>query len=309
LHNIPFSNSMAINFDPKYRSTWMFPRNIRDIYPWKLAKICQILNQLSLNENDWTQEEQSAILSLIETYRKKTTSSNSQHGLITKYSSQLESLGLLYKNDGSIYLTQAGESLLNFEQPLQVVQTQILNFQYPCSYSLKRKVNLNPEIKIKPFVFLLRFLKDPEIKYLDKSELVLLVISGQSADCYEFIKRKILSFRRNDTDEGSLINFIDDSITNLVNTHQTKNTPDKNKILKEIYLVANTVKDWLISSSLAFEDKATKRLFHSVEFDDIINMGIKASERIISTNISEVYFAKTYGAWKMLMPCELQEKT
>jgi hypothetical protein len=290
---------MALLFDPGYRSTWMFPRNIRQIHPWKMAMICQILNQMSLNETEWTQESQNEFSALLTQGNLKSQNSirDSHSGGARTYASQLESLGLIYKQGKKVQFTLAGKSLVDFEEPLKVIQTQLLNYQYPSSYSLNQNVKINPGIKIKPFVFALKFLKDQEVKFLTQSEFVFLLSYGHNSQCYGFVKEKILLFRDKGGTKENLINFIDNPLKDLY-TPRSQNKTDPTKMLIEALEVANTMKNYLVSSCLAFEDKADKKTYLSFEFDEIISKSILNDENFIAISKgNNESFLRAYGAW------------
>lgn len=288
---------MDVKFNPNYRRSWMFPRNIRKIYPWKLAQICQILDQLSLN--DWSQDEQNEFSRLLTSGNLKGRNEirDPKSGGARTYISQLESLGLLYRVDKSIRFTLAGKSLINFETPLKVLQTQLLNYQYPSVYGGNRNVRMHPDIRIKPFVLVLKLLKDSYIRYLTTEELVFCVIYGHTADCEQYILNKITSYRIAFGSRANLLEFIDDLAKDLY----TPKATDKNnfsKLLEEVLNVANTFKNYLVSSSLAYEEPGTKHIVISEEFSDIIIHAITEINHFIPyTSGQDENFTRTYGAW------------
>src|SRR5690606_23746905 len=288
---------MIVKFDPNYRRSWMFPRNIRKIYPWKLAQICQILDQVSLN--NWSQEEQNEFSRLLTAGNLKSQNEirDPKSGGARTYISQLESLGLLYRTGKSINFTLAGKSLINFETPLKVLQMQLLNYQYPSSYSTGRNVRIHPELRIKPFVFVLKLLKDPNVGYLTIEELVFCAIYGHNSHCEQKILNKIANYRMALGSRANLLEFIDNPRQDLY----TPKASDKNnthKLLEEVLNVANTFKNYLISSSLAYEESGTKHIKFSEEFDDIVNHAITEIDHFItySPGLDE-NFTRTYGAW------------
>ena len=86
-----------IVFDKKFRTRWMFPRNIRKIHPWKIAEILNILSIASFKEewdgNQCVQDVFARALSNAELKQNKTYTTNS--GGARTYLSQLEMLGLV----------------------------------------------------------------------------------------------------------------------------------------------------------------------------------------------------------------------
>ncbi|NQD69987.1 AlwI family type II restriction endonuclease [Sphingobacterium shayense] len=288
---------MNIEFDPNNRRSWMFPRNIRKIYPWKLAQICQILDQLSLN--DWSQEAQNEFSRMLTSGNLKGQNEirDPKSGGARTYISQLESLGLLYRTDKSIRFTLAGKSLINFETPLKVLQVQLLNYQYPSVYSSGRNVRIHPGLKIKPFVFVLKMLKDSHINYLTVEELVFFVLYGHNLNCGRRILDKIDSYRTALGSRANLLKFIDDPEKDLY-TPKASDKSNFTKLLDEALNVANTFKNYLVCSSLVYEMPGSKHIVMSNEFSEIIKAGIADANNFIpySSGLAE-NFTRTYGAW------------
>ena len=54
-----------LDFDLKTRRVWMFPRNIRDIAPWKLYRILKILVQCD-DIDQYSGEDQKMMYRLLE---------------------------------------------------------------------------------------------------------------------------------------------------------------------------------------------------------------------------------------------------
>jgi len=276
----------------------MFPRNIRIIYPWKIAQICQILKQ-SLNDNEWTQESQNEFSALLTALSLK-----SQNYLVDEksgggrtYTAQLESLGLIYKKGKKIFFTRAGKSLIDFDRPLTVIQTQLLNYQYPSSYSLNRNVRINPKMRIKPFVFALKFMRDPDINYLVEAELIFLLVYGHDSGCYDFVKDKIISFRKQGSTNSVLSGLIDDPLNDLY-TPRSIAKGDIAVLLEAAKNVANTMKNYMVPSSLVFVDKVTKHICISTEFEDIISKSIATSDQFLPYSPgNDEAFLRAYGSW------------
>ena len=110
------------------------------------------------------------------------------------YYSQLESLGLFFtREDGSMWLTIAGQDLVEGNDlPSEIMRTQLLNYQYPSMYSRVANVKIHTSIKVKPFLFVLELLLDPEIGHLTDFELTIPVVYGHNSRCLELCKTKIL---------------------------------------------------------------------------------------------------------------------
>ncbi|MGF1924909.1 MAG: restriction endonuclease FokI C-terminal domain-containing protein [Bacteroidia bacterium] len=287
---------MLVEFNSNYRRLWMFPRAIRKIYPWKLAQICQILDQISLNK--WDQDIQNQFSELLTKGNLKSQNEirDKRSGGARTYSAQLLGLGLLYKSKNQINFTLAGKSLINFETPLLVLQNQILNHQYPSSYSSNRNVKVHPKIKIKPFVLVLKLLDDCEINYLTVDEFIFPVLYGHNNQCYDLIKACILNYRTS----NNILQHIIDPIHDL-HTPRSANKSNIDNLLKEVGNIANTCKNYLTSSSLAFEEPITKKIFKNPDFKEIIDDAIKSIEDFIPFEIGfDEQFLRNYGAWNKI---------
>ena len=155
--------SSLLSFDPDTRRIWMFPRNIRDIAPWKLYKILKVLLQCE-DVNQYSGEEQQMMYRLLDEsgIKKKGKTRDKNPGGMRTYYSQLETLGLVFRAEGSksYSYTIAGETIANEENPLAVLQYQLLRHQYPSAYGLGQNVKIDSRMRVKPFKFLLRVLHD-----------------------------------------------------------------------------------------------------------------------------------------------------
>ena len=68
--------------------------------------------------------------------------------------------------------------------------------QYPSVYGLGSQVRIDPGMKVKPFVFLVRLLQDERLGgYLGSEDLAVPVVYGRRMDDFELCVRKILELR------------------------------------------------------------------------------------------------------------------
>ena len=78
------------------------------------------------------------------------------------YQAWLFSLGLVFTHEatGRVYLTLAGEAIMEGRSPVEVLRRQVLRYQFPSPFSIatNKKNRLHERFKIRPFVFLLRLL-------------------------------------------------------------------------------------------------------------------------------------------------------
>jgi len=116
------------------------------------------------------------------------------------YEAWVASLGLIFTQEatGKIKLTLAGEAIMNGDSPIHVLTNQILKYQFPSSFSLRRGVQVAPRFRIRPFRFLLRLLSDPRVARLTEEEIAKIVVveaERETEACYEHIVRRIGEFR------------------------------------------------------------------------------------------------------------------
>jgi hypothetical protein len=115
----------------------------------------------------------------------------------------LYSLGLFFvhRADESsreeVHLTLAGEALVKQEPALPILRKQVMAFQFPSPYS--RNVRIDRRFQLRPFVLLLRLLRDSRLNgYLTDEEIAACVLtygerhSEQEADR---IAERVLAFR------------------------------------------------------------------------------------------------------------------
>lgn len=120
------------------------------------------------------------------------------------YFAWLESLGLVFTHEstGQTKLTLAGEAIVNGESPVSILKNQILKYQFPSHFSLSpatSKSRVNERFKLKPFIFLLRLLRDARLKYyLTQDEIAKIIATEAERNterCVNAVVARILQFR------------------------------------------------------------------------------------------------------------------
>jgi hypothetical protein len=191
------------------------------------------------------QEQQNKFSQLLEEYglKKGGNQKDENSGGPRTYESQMSLLGLIFKDrNGKLNLTQAGEDLVAFNDTAKTFEYQVLKAQFPSAYSMARGVALDQNIKIRPFIFLLKLAVDPELNGLADKDMVVPVVFGKSANSFEVCKKLILKLR---TDGVTSVIPDDESI-------RTSKTINKSydQRLSDIHDIANTFKNILESSGL-----------------------------------------------------------
>ena len=159
------------------------------------------------------------------------------------YRSWLMSLGLLFTQISTkkLFLTLAGEAIMNGASPVRILTNQVFKFQYPSVYSQSRGVNISPRFHVHPFWFLLKLLTDKRLDfYLTQEEIAKIIITEAESDsntCYEHIVARILAFR----EVGD--KCLDDDFFEKYAPSKGSINPDKPfDYLRDI---ANTMLNWL----------------------------------------------------------------
>ncbi|MFA6469824.1 MAG: hypothetical protein WCW35_13055 [Bacteroidota bacterium] len=288
------NSSPLVLHNANFRRTWMFPRNIRRIYPWKIAQITSLLIE-QLQNVSWVGNKtiQTSFTKALEASGLKTpgTQYDINSGGARTYLAQLKCLGIMFqRTDGTIWLTMAGEDLVNGRPPLPIMQKLILRHQYPSAYSAMRNIKIHPAIKIKPFQFVCKFLLDTDIGFLSLDELVIIIVYGHNDNCYNICKSKILKFRKGQP----LISLINNKNDDLY-TPRTQDRSFENA-LKDVFDIANTCKNYLQGVCIIEEiDKDNKKVYVlSQEIKQTVIQELLENESYIDVN-SEESFQRSYG--------------
>lgn len=286
-----------VSHDPRYRRTWMFQRNIRRISPWKI-KLILLSIQRAIGGCAWNQASQDRLCKSFEEEKIKRsgTQYDARSGGPRTYLAQLKNLGLVFQRKGSdkrIYFTRAGEDILEGVPPLQIIQAQLLNHQYPSFYSANRNVLIHPHIKIKPFVFVLMLLHDSRIEALNDNELIVPIVFGHGYKCFDLCVEKILSIRSGTAVEAILRNPAEDLYTPR---SRERNLEEG---LRDIKDIANTCRNWLVASQLVetFDDGRGERIRISQKHLLVVETAISQKENFVHEPEREEAFQRRYGCW------------
>lgn len=289
-----------VKFDERYRSSWMFTRPKRDIRPWKISQILSaFLTNTSSIKWSGNQDAQNTFTKILEDFELKKAGHqyDQNSGGARTYRALLKSLGLIFELDnGEIRATLAGDALLEQNSnPIEILRKQILEYQYPSVYSRTQNVWINPDIQIKPFLFVLALLFDDEIEYLTNDELVIPVVYGHNWDCFDLCKTKILLYRK--MNDWNIV--IDNPKVDLY-TRKSRNRSFSDSI-EDFKNIANTCKNYLAAVSLVIEESSpanskVKAIYANKSLTATINEHLyKRSSFIKWTNDQQ--FQRKYGLW------------
>lgn len=293
-----------LSFNEEYRRLWMFPRNIRRISPWKIAQILSLLQEQAGAKNwEGNINLQRSFCKALEVAGLKEAGEqrDPNSGGPRTYLAQLKALGLLFEGtDDKLYFTKAGDDILKGEPPLPILQKLVLRHQYPSIYAFGKNVKIDPRIKIKPFLFILKILNDQRIGYLTIDELKIPIIYGHNNECEELCIKKILNLR-----DGKPIVKVVEQASDLY----TRRRPNPN-IVKDlsnegdIYYIANTFKNCLQAVCLIGIEKEGNQeiILPAQNAEEIIKKEIENLNRFIDMPSSDVetreeIFQRRLGAW------------
>jgi hypothetical protein len=155
------------------------------------------------------------------------------------HAAMLYSLGLWFEHNDQVFLTLAGEAIMQGKSPVPVLKRQVLRFQYPSPYG--ESVRMSPRFKVHPFIFLLRLLSDERIGHLMQEEIAwIAAIEGENETnkCYEKVVDLILRYRSDGEAMFSeeYFGLHDASKSNLMD-------------------VANTMMNWLDYTQLVYREE------------------------------------------------------
>ena len=288
------NNSDTILFDEKYRMIWMFPRNIRRIYPWKIAQIATLLRDAVSGES-WTgrQDIQNSFCKALESAGLKRSGEqyDPHSGGPRTYLAQLKSLGILFQDSNQrILYTQAGDELATGNAPLPILQDLLLRHQYPSCYSNLAQIKMNPGIRVKPFLFVMQLLMHKDIGSMSVQELIIPVVYGHNHNCLNICIDKILKLRKT----GDIKSVIDNYSVDLY-TPRTKGKNIESR-LSDVKDVANTMKNWMQATCLVDCETidGTQRISIAQSARNKVENALANEDRFIEY-ASEESFQRKYG--------------
>lgn len=247
--SMPDKNSPKVSF----RTMWMVPRNIRKIEPWKMVQISRILYNCDGDAGgQGIQDDLYAQLAHLGVKVKRNEENMSDNGGgMRTYFAQLACLGLFYRDANDKWLpTIAGEALMNGADPSSVLRCQLMRMQYPSVYGNGHNVKASPQMKVKPFAFLVRLLKDERLGCrLGPKEMAIPVIYGRSASDYEKCVSKILAWRDSGENEADLVENVDDVRTPR-RCNWSDSAGDLKKGIEDALTIANTFKNYLQATGI-----------------------------------------------------------
>ncbi len=201
------------------------------------------------------------------------------------YAAWLRSLGLICEESTTkqVYLTLAGEAIIDGKSPVSVLRKQVLEYQFPSQFSLS--VGVDERFKIKPFRFLLQLLLDDRVSSLSTDEVGKIVITEAETDKdYENIVARLLQYR-NYGDEILSDDFFEKYIPDV-----NPEAADPYQKLKDI---ANTMFNWLEYTQLIGRD--TGIVFIPDENKEEVRSILAEKSALILNPGDAEFFQRKYG--------------
>jgi len=274
----------------------MFPRNKRFLEPYKLVNEIRLLRKI-VGSKKWlgNQDIQNEFTKGLEEYNIK--ESGQQRDIKTggarTYLAQLEMLGLVFYNKGIPYPTIAGEQLALCENPIDIIQLQLLSLQYPSPYSKNKNVDIDPSVKVRPFMFIVQLLNNSKIKYLTETETIIPIVYGYNHKKINFCIKKILKYRKisgNTKNKKEQIEKLKKVIVSrqdlLTNKTQNRTTDER---LKDLNDIANTLINYMNGALLIIKNKSGRSYNYTLNQTNKskINGNLKSIGKIIPFNSNQ----------------------
>ena len=212
------------------------------------------------------------------------------------YFNQLECLGLVFKNKKNYYLTISGEAIASGIEPKKILQYNLLRLQYPSPYSRSSNCNIHPEIKIKPFLFILELLLDEKIKTLNDYELILITVFGKNFKSKNLCIEKILKLRNYENPKDGLKEILKSHKRKMQTSRTKENSLEK--IIKNLKDNVNNL--WnslqgvdLVKVNSSIKPKTIEFNYEYLKVYDDANLN---KNKFINSNSNE-QFQRVYGRY------------
>ncbi len=206
------------------------------------------------------------------------------------YAAWLLSLGLIFTQETTnrVQLTLAGEAIINGDNPVTVLKNQILKYQFPSAFSIRRGVKVSDRFRIRPFLFLLRLLSDSRIRVLTEEEIAKIIITeaeNEDDECFEHVVNRVLEFREFG-DNCLAADFFEKYKPSRANVNQEYP-------FERLFDVANTLVNWLEYTQLIERESKTIRIIED-RFDEVTKI-LTSPSPLIDRPESHEYFQRKFG--------------
>jgi hypothetical protein len=274
----------------------MFPRNFRKAYAWKIAKILALFSS-SVAEGGQDKDVQRKFISALKQANLQVGRENETRdpnpGDYRTYRAQMSGFGFVFqREDSPVCFTKAGRDILDGVPALKVLQTQVIRHQYPSVYSRSRNVEIDAAIRLRPFVFLLRLMKEEKLgRYITSKEGAVAVACAKTERDHDLVVDLILRSRAGE-DLGALVKL---------GELRTAKTSEGEVTLAALNDISNTMVSGVLGGCmLVVEDgkvDGKARYVHNAEFQDVIDAACTSAFSEIPNADNDESFQRAYGAW------------
>lgn len=138
---------------------------------------------------------------------------------------QMKDLGFVFAEDDNkkVHLTLIGEELVKADVTfVDAMRLQLMKFQYPSATRWDGKGAVSHYIKVHPFIFMFRLLRDEQLNgYISMDEMKLIVIHEAVSDddrCYSRVVSDILEYRATGINRNGISDTRTQTYNNIANT-------------------------------------------------------------------------------------------
>lgn len=278
------------------RNTWWVPRPKRQL---TTVPLCLTALANSAEGKVWKSSDKSIELEYehsLEVAQLKARGDRRDQGGggARTYRAWMKSLGLVFMDaDGRLQLTCAGEALAEGQAPLPILKNQVLNYQFPASFTSKGSSAVENRFTVRPFVFILQLLRDPRLdgfldQFDDVGKIAVCYGESNSDDCVDDVVQKILEHRSYGDDSlepGYLDRF----------ASSRSNEASRDRLFANLNDISNTIANWLGYTQLITRIKGRWHITEGAEseVDEIIRAS--RAKPLITDPEDEVKFQRRYG--------------
>lgn len=210
------------------------------------------------------------------------------------YRAWMKSLGLLFMNDnGELWLTSAGEALVNAEPPLEIIKKQVLTYQYPSTFTAKGAARVDGRFKVRPFIFLLQLLLDERLEgYLkERDEIGKIVIAYGETNKQASVDAVIELILRHRQSGDAILP--EDYLETFKSSRSAQ--AELEKIFKEHGDIANTLGNWLGYTQLIQREAGQWSIPEDAKAEAQAIVNEHANQPLIKDHKDEEKFQRRYG--------------
>lgn len=274
----------------------MFPRNFRKAYAWKIAKILALFSS-SVAEGGQDKDVQRKFISALKQANLQVGRENETRdpnpGDYRTYRAQMSGFGFVFqREDSPICFTKAGRDVLDGVPALKVLQTQVIRHQYPSVYSRSRNVEIDSAIRLRPFVFLLRLMKEERLaRYITSNEAAIAVACAKTERDHDLVVDLILRSR------------VGENLDTLVKLGElrTAKTSEGEVTLAALNDISNTMVSGVLGGCMLVVENGKvdgkAKYVHNAEFQDVIDAACASTFSEIPNADNVESFQRAYGAW------------